>query len=73
MGMSMAGEKEPTVAENTLDQDLDKIAENFSSSISTVFKPGSGPKTGSLFGGTYKNPSSPFRKKSVKKESIIKR
>jgi hypothetical protein len=57
----------------TLDQDLDKIAENFSSSISTVFNPGSGPKTGSLFGGTYKNPSSPFRKKSVKKESIIKR
>jgi len=57
----------------TLDQDLDRIAETFSSSISTAITPGSGPGTGTLFGGTYKNPSSPFRKKSVKKESMIKR
>jgi hypothetical protein len=64
---------EQGVEENTLDQDLDRIAENFSSAISTVFKPGSGPKTGTLFGGSYKNPDSPFRKKSVKKESMIKR
>ena len=67
--------KQPTVAENTLDQDLDKIAENFSSSISTVFNPGSGPKTGSLFGGSYKSPDSPFaeKKRSSKKSSVIKR
>jgi len=57
----------------TLDQDLDRIAETFSSSISTAITPGSGDKTGTLFGGTYKNPSSPFRKKSAKKESMIKR
>jgi hypothetical protein len=57
----------------TLDQDLDRIAETFSSSISTAITPGSGPQTGTLFGGTYKNPSSPFRKKSAKKKSMIKR
>jgi hypothetical protein len=28
---------------------------------------------GTLFGGSYQNPSNPFRKKSAKKESVIKR
>jgi hypothetical protein len=59
----------------TLDQELNRIAETFSSSFGTVFNPGSGPKTGSLFGGTYSNPDSPFaaKKKPAKKSSTIKR
>ena len=62
-------------ASQELDEDLDQIIESFSSGISTAINPGSGPKTGTLFGGTYENPDSPFaaKKKSAKKSSTIKR
>ena len=67
------------VAENTLDQDLDQIAESFESTLSETMSSGvsSIPAVGggTLFGGSYQNPDNPFKqkKKSVKKSSVIKR
>jgi hypothetical protein len=70
---------EQGAAENTLDQDLDQIAESFESTLSETMSSGvsSIPAVGggTLFGGSYQNPDNPFKqkKKSVKKSSVIKR
>jgi hypothetical protein len=42
------------------------------SSVATAPGVGKGPQVGSLFGGSY-SPKTPFKKKTVKKESVIKR
>jgi hypothetical protein len=53
---------QPTVSENT---------STTAGAIATA--PTAGKNAGTLFGGSYQQPDNPFKKKSTKKESVIKR
>ena len=69
----MAGGTEAYSTESIEDKFNAVLGEMNSSSIASLPATGTGPKVGSLFGGSYK-PITPFtKKKSVKKETVIKR
>jgi ADP-ribosylglycohydrolase len=53
---------QPTVSENT---------STTAGAMATA--PTAGKNAGTLFGGSYQQPDNPFKKKSTKKESVIKR
>jgi hypothetical protein len=53
---------QPTVSENT---------STIAGAMATA--PTAGKNAGTLFGGSYQQPDNPFKKKSTKKESVIKR
>jgi hypothetical protein len=53
---------QPTVSENT---------STTAGAIATA--PTAGKNAGTLFGGSYQQPGNPFKRKSTKKESVIKR
>jgi hypothetical protein len=57
---------------SSIEEELDKLlAEMSSASVATVPAVGSGPKVGSLFGGSYA-PATPFNKKHKKQKSKAK-
>jgi hypothetical protein len=53
---------QPTVSENT---------STTAGAMATA--PTAGKNAGTLFGGNYQQPGNPFKRKSTKKESVIKR
>jgi hypothetical protein len=56
---------QPTVSENA------SSGATAAGAIATA--PTAGKNAGTLFGGSYQQPDNPFKKKSTKKESVIKR
>jgi len=56
---------QPTVSENA------SSGATAAGAIATA--PTAGKNAGTLFGGSYQQPNNPFKKKSTKKESVIKR
>jgi len=56
---------QPTVSENA--------SSGATAAGAVASAPTAGKNAGTLFGGSYQQPNSPFKRKSTKKESIIKR